>query len=296
MSHDEETSKKLYVKDKQLHHLFELLATKALQNRPENIFAYLRDQLTLIENGEKNAHKHDPSQILYDKQSQHHDLNGHTGDKPSTDPIKLTIAVFGLDNAGKTALIAAMGGNPDSNTQPTVGYTPSIFETEKFKLCVFDLGGGRNFRGIWHHYDHDCHAFIYVVDSADKERMEESAQTFEDVLDHRFMKGKPYLIFANKADKAGKAQDALESVRTALKIKQDTASVRVLPCVAINEDEKIDEGVDWLLNTVSKDYKRLSALVQAHCNEAKEEKRKKLEEQRARVEAAQAQRKLDELS
>lgn len=300
-------AKKEYVREKQLHHLFELLASKALEARPANIFKFLRETLEEIEKGESRAHKHDPSQILFDRAptataggaaAGASDAAAAGGSKPSPQqpqqgPLKMTLAVFGLDNAGKSALIAAMGGNVDPNTTPTVGFSPSIFETAKIKLCVFDLGGGRNFRGIWPHYYHDCHGCIYVIDSADTTRLEEATTVLHDVSRHKFMQGKPLLVFANKSDVAGAKSVSEIQQRIKLDPSMGTDNVKFMPCCAIKEDPNIDEGVDWLLAHVEKNYAELSTLVSRQCAEFKEEKKRKMEEQQRRVEA---QKKLDALA
>lgn len=80
--------------------------------------------------------------------------------------MKITLGMFGLDNAGKTTLLSALEGEINPNTLPTVGFTPLQFRSDNCDVCIFDLGGAANFRGIWTHYFHDCHGIIYVIDSA----------------------------------------------------------------------------------------------------------------------------------
>lgn len=45
-------------------------------------------------------------------------------------------------------------------------------------LQFWDLGGQRDFRAIWPKYYNDCHAVVFVIDSTDRERMEEVWQVF----------------------------------------------------------------------------------------------------------------------
>jgi len=38
-----------------------------------------------------------------------------------------------------------------------------------FQVCLYDLGGGAGFRGIWQKYYHEVHGFVFVVDANDHE-------------------------------------------------------------------------------------------------------------------------------
>ena len=273
----EQESRLRYCKEKNVHHLFELLATKVLHERPENIFSFLREQLTKIEESEANANAHDPSKIR----------------SSATDGglLKITLGVFGLDNAGKTAILAAMGGEVDPNTTPTVGFSPTHFQTDKHDICIFDLGGGKNFRGIWSHYYHDCHGYIYVVDSADASRAEESAAAFAEFAENKHVRSKPILIFANKKD--------LPSSKSPLVIEQEVLAVekrigqgqpfKVVHSCAVKEDPAVESGVEWILSTVEKNYAQICKKVKDDTVEVQLEKKRKLAEQQARVEANRKQ-------
>ena len=286
---DVEAQKKQYVKDKQVHHLFELLASKVLNNRPDNIYQYLRDQLTSIEEGEKNAHSHDPSVIMYNNKKASDEATTSNGDVPAQ--LKCNLAIFGLDHAGKTALVSAMGGRFDAKTTPTVGYSPEQFETDEFQLVVFDLGGAKNFRGVWPYYYHDCHAFIFVIDSSDESRFEEAASAFGELASHPYVKGKPVIVFANKKDKAG-AKSASHIAENVLKINDLQAETTIVASCAIDEQDSpsIESGVEWVLSTVRKNYEKLSAMVSEQSAAVKAEKQRQLKAQRERVEAEKAAR------
>ena len=48
----------------------------------------------------------------------------------------------------------------------------------------------------------ECHAVIYVVDSGDRERVEESKAAFDKMIKNETIKGIPLLVAANKQDLA----------------------------------------------------------------------------------------------
>lgn len=274
ISNSEAEARTQYCKTKNVHHLFELMATKVLLDKPDNVFPYLRDLLTKVEEAEKKDHTHDPTKI------QHR----------SDGLMKMTVAIFGIDNAGKTALLSAMGGQIDAETQPTVGFSPTQFQTDKYDICIFDLGGAKNFRGIWTHYFHDCHAVIYVVDAADDSRLGESAQVFKDVVTHKCMQGKPVLVFANKKDKLGNkgpsAEQIAERALSIQKVLPATTPVRVIGTCAIQDDASVESGVEWIFSAVEQNYPILSDRVKSDTLEIQEEKKRK---QAARLEALRQQ-------
>jgi Arf/Sar family protein len=273
----EESKRVAYCKEKNVHHLFELLATKVLQERPDNIFAFLRDQLSKVEEAESKSHSHDPSKILRDANEKN--------------LMRITLAIFGLDNAGKTALLAAMGGEVDTNTTPTVGFSPLSFEDEKHEICIFDLGGGKNFRGIWSHYFHDCHAIIYAIDSSDASRFAESADALNEVMRSKYVKGKPILVYSNKKDVANsKPVSAINNEILKLsEILEPGTPFKIVSSCAVTLDPEVEAGVQWIIQTVDQNYDTLSARVKLDTADVQAEKKRKLAEQMARVEAQKRQ-------
>lgn len=55
-------------------------------------------------------------------------------------------------------------------------------------------------RPYWRCYYQDTNAVVYVIDSADKDRMEVAKQELELMLQEEELRGAPVLILANKQD------------------------------------------------------------------------------------------------
>ena len=55
---------------------------------------------------------------------------------------------------------------------------------------------------LWDKYYEECHAVIYVVDSGDRERVEESKAAFDKMIKNETIRGIPLLVAANKQDLA----------------------------------------------------------------------------------------------
>ena len=107
----------------------------------------------------------------------------------------LTLLVIGLDNSGKSTLISALTGDIDPYVVPTVGFaTPVSKRIKETNLVFYDLGGGSRIRGVWPSYFAEVHGIIYLVDSSDKDRLEESGKELRQALEHKMVVGKPLLV------------------------------------------------------------------------------------------------------
>jgi len=63
-----------------------------------------------------------------------------------------------------------------------------------------DVGGQDKIRPLWRHYYTGTQGLIFVIDSADHERIEEAKQEFLRIVNDREMKDSVTLLFANKMD------------------------------------------------------------------------------------------------
>jgi GTPase SAR1 family protein len=78
---------------------------------------------------------------------------------------------------------------------PTVGFSAPIRKRmHGHEVVFYDLGGGSRIRGVWPSYFADVHGIIYVVDSADPGRLEESKEELHQALLHPMVVGKPVLM------------------------------------------------------------------------------------------------------
>jgi small GTP-binding protein len=84
--------------------------------------------------------------------------------------------------------------------QPTQGFNIKSLMQNEFKLNVWDIGGQKSIRPYWRNYFDQTDALIYVIDSADRRRMEETGIELAQLLEEDKLAGVPMLIFANKCD------------------------------------------------------------------------------------------------
>ncbi len=66
--------------------------------------------------------------------------------------------------------------------------------------CSQDVGGQDKIRPLWRHYYTGTQGLIFVVDCADRDRIEEARQELHRIINDREMKDSIILIFANKQD------------------------------------------------------------------------------------------------
>ncbi|XP_028937727.1 ADP-ribosylation factor-like protein 13B isoform X4 [Ornithorhynchus anatinus] len=186
------------------------------------------------------------------------------------DPVrKVTLVMVGLDNAGKTATAKGIQGECPEDVAPTVGFSKIDLRQGRFEVTIFDLGGGKRIRGIWKNYYAESYGVIFVVDSSDEERMEETRETMTEVLRHPRISGKPILVLANKQDKEGALAEAdvIECLSLEKLVNEHKCLCQIEPCSAVmgygkKIDKSIRKGLYWLLHIIAKDFDALNERIQ----------------------------------
>lgn len=110
----------------------------------------------------------------------------------------------GLDNAGKTTIMSKFCGKDTSIIAPTLGFNIETLEFRgylipacgciliakhigiivlfRYKLTFWDVGGQKSLRSFWRNYFENTDALIWVVDSADRLRMEDCKKELHALL------------------------------------------------------------------------------------------------------------------
>lgn len=220
---------------------------------------------------------------------------------------KVTLVMVGLDNAGKTAAVRGIQGENPQDVAPTVGFSKVDLKQGKFEVTIFDLGGGKRIRDIWKNYYSESHGVVFVVDSSDVQRIQETRETMAQVLQHPRIAGKPVLVLANKQDLEGALAEAdiIENLSLEKLVNENKCLCQIEPCSAIlgcgkKVDKSIKKGLNWLLCNIAKDYEAIAERVQKDTAEqrALEEQDKKeraervrrIREERERQEREEAER------
>ncbi|XP_077992959.1 ADP-ribosylation factor-like protein 3 [Glandiceps talaboti] len=166
---------------------------------------------------------------------------------------ELRILLLGLDNAGKTTLLKTLASEDISHITPTQGFNIKSVNSSGFKLNVWDIGGQRKIRPYWKNYFENTDILIYVIDSADRKRFEETGAELAELLDEEKLSGVPLLVFANKQDlfNASRASEISEGLNLHTIKDRDW---QIQACSA-STGEGIKCGVEWVLKNVGKKKK-----------------------------------------
>jgi small GTP-binding protein len=69
-------------------------------------------------------------------------------------------------------------------TVPTIGFNVEKVQYKNVSFTVWDVGGQEKLRPLWRYYFQNTDGLIYVVDSADRERVDRASDEFHVRLPH----------------------------------------------------------------------------------------------------------------
>ncbi|XP_074660122.1 uncharacterized protein LOC141912688 [Tubulanus polymorphus] len=216
---------------------------------------------------------------------------------------KLTLAIFGLDNAGKTVTALGLKGDPLDTLAPTIGFNAMEFKFGRFDITMYDLGGGKGIRDIWKNYFAEVYGIVYVLDSTERERFAEAKFVLLNLLENARIAGKPLLVLANKQDMEGAMDeiDIIEAISLEELVNVNKCPCRIETCAAIKGqgkklDKAIQSGFLWLLETIDGDFENLNSRVEKDMETQRkvEEGERKLRSERFRKIQEERERKEEE--
>ncbi|XP_045181430.2 ADP-ribosylation factor 3-like [Mercenaria mercenaria] len=164
------------------------------------------------------------------------------------------ILMIGLDSAGKTTILYKMKLGETVTTIPTVGFNvETVSPVKGVSFTLWDIGGQDKIRPLWRHYYNKLDGLVYVVDSADEERMSVAKEELFNVLESDEMKEVPLLIIANKQD----LENSLDPSKIVDQLNLNTLRHRswyIQPACATTGDG-IKEGMQMLASMVKRKKK-----------------------------------------
>ncbi|EPY86478.1 hypothetical protein CB1_000310003 [Camelus ferus] len=109
------------------------------------------------------------------------------------------ILVLGLDGAGKTSVLHSLALNRVQHSMaPTQGFNAVCISTEDSQMEFLEIGGSEPFRSYWEMYLSKGLLLIFVVDSADHNRLPEAKKHLHQLIETNPIL--PLVVFANKQD------------------------------------------------------------------------------------------------
>ncbi|KAI9812911.1 MAG: ADP-ribosylation factor, Arf Arf6 [Pycnora praestabilis] len=177
---------------------------------------------------------------------------------------EMRLLMLGLDAAGKTrvengqwkadlagvhiAILYKLKLNQDVTTIPTVGFNVETVTYKNVKFNVWDVGGQDKIRPLWRHYFSGTQGLIFVIDSNDRDRIDEARQELHRIISDREMKESLLLVFANKQDISGAMTPTEVTEKLKLNQLKDKIWYVVPSCATTGEG--LFEGLGWLSNNV----------------------------------------------
>merc|ERR1711865_1146300 len=117
--------------------------------------------------------------------------------------------MVGLDAAGKTTVLYKLKLGEVLTTVPTIGFNVETVEYKSIRFTVWDIGGQDKIRKLWRYYYQGTDGAIFIIDSSDRDRIEDAREELFRMLNNDEMRDAVLLVFANKQDLPG-AMDSSE--------------------------------------------------------------------------------------
>jgi len=173
---------------------------------------------------------------------------------------EMRILMVGLDAAGKTTILYKLKLGEVVTTIPTIGFNVETVEYKNISLTVWDVGGQDKIRPLWRHYYQNTQGIIFVVDSNDRERIDDTSGADNSAKEelHRMLaedelRDAVLLVFCNKQDLPNAM--SVNEVTEKLGLNQLRNRKWYIQATCATTGDGLYEGLDWLSNTLSKNKK-----------------------------------------
>jgi len=162
---------------------------------------------------------------------------------------EMRILMVGLDAAGKTTILYKLKLGEVVTTIPTIGFNVETVEYKNISFTVWDVGGQDKIRPLWRHYYQNTQGLIFVVDSNDRDRIEDAKEELNKMLNEDEMRDAAVLCFANKQDLPNAMPAAEVTEKLGLQSMRNRQWFIQSACATTGDG--LYEGLDWMSRTLS---------------------------------------------
>ncbi|RXN03819.1 ADP-ribosylation factor 8B [Labeo rohita] len=134
----------------------------------------------------------------------------------------------------RTAYVNPLQSQFSEDMIPTVGFNMRKVTKGNVTIKIWDIGGQPRFRSMWERYCRGVNAIVYMVDAADREKVEASRNELHNLLDKPQLQGIPVLVLGNKRD----LPNALDEKQLIEKMNLAAIQDREICCYSISCKEK----------------------------------------------------------
>uniref|UniRef100_A0A8D3AX25 ADP-ribosylation factor-like 8Bb n=1 Tax=Scophthalmus maximus TaxID=52904 RepID=A0A8D3AX25_SCOMX len=149
----------------------------------------------------------------------------------------MELTLVGLQYSGKTTFVNVIASGQFSEDMiPTVGFNMRKVTKGNVTIKIWDIGGQPRFRSMWERYCRGVNAIVYMVDAADREKIEASRNELHNLLDKPQLQGIPV---------RGRLQLLDQKLLMNLSAIQD----REICCYSVSckKKDNIDITLQWLI-------------------------------------------------
>ena len=165
---------------------------------------------------------------------------------------EIRILMLGLDVAGKTTILHKLGKEEKEKVKilPTIGFYVESLDYKDWNFITLDLGGADKMRLLFRHYYQNTEGIIYVVDSNDRDRIEDAADELKKLLAEEELKECCVLVMANKQDLNGAL--STDEVTKALGMESLTGRTWFVQGTSAKTGLGLEEGLNWMASILLK--------------------------------------------
>ncbi|OMJ22500.1 ADP-ribosylation factor 1, partial [Smittium culicis] len=123
-------------------------------------------------------------------------------------------------------------------------------EYKNINFTVWDVGGQDKIRPLWRYYFQNTQGIIFVIDSNDRERVNEARDELHQLLNEDELRDSLLLVLANKQD----LPNAMASAEITDKLGLHSLRNRnwYIQSSCATSGDGLYEGLDWLSNNLKK--------------------------------------------
>ncbi|XP_034442523.1 ADP-ribosylation factor-like 8Bb [Hippoglossus hippoglossus] len=159
---------------------------------------------------------------------------------------EMELTLVGLQYSGKTTFVNVIASGQFSEDMiPTVGFNMRKVTKGNVTIKIWDIGGQPRFRSMWERYCRGVNAIVYMVDAADREKIEASRNELHNLLEKPQLQGIPVLVLGNKRD----LPNALDEKQLIERMNLSAIQDREICCYSVSckEQDNIDITLQWLI-------------------------------------------------
>ncbi|KAL7843231.1 hypothetical protein AOLI_G00247430 [Acnodon oligacanthus] len=135
-------------------------------------------------------------------------------------------------------------------TRLLIGFNVESVEYNNISFTVWDVGGQGQIRRLWKHYYQNTKGLIFVVDSSDRERIEEASSELQTLLQEDELRDAIVLVIANKQDLPNAMP--VDEMTERLGLRTMTERTWYIQSTCARSGAGLYEGLDWLSDQISK--------------------------------------------